>query len=430
VYINHILQGLQTDLPAVMSYRPTISSIEKYKHETRLVFVTKLDVPDAETLNGILSDPNNIVVVKGSDKRWAVHTFELEEDDYRRLPHRWQNDRFTFLQDIDMLQMDAMDVHGDNRHYLVIGAYAKDGTVTPGMCNNGTILLEMVDEQVAISDHSDREPGTAPVSHRSGGHRSSAPTSERQTESRGSGANGSGKPRISSTNQDGDALVLDRDSKTYYCGKPKPKTCFVLTNSTPDFPVCGPAGCVQCIACKMAQDMVDIGPIWQGNCHGTFSEKFQQWFPAGDVPVVRPPDGVYHSGNVYSVCNGKLNENQATKVIMATALEILLAQTRKAGCKYTVHSITSPKIMHSQDASESQVLVNLKHSGVESESSHDSGSESDSVFDGNLGLSIICSSVREKARVSARTGHTRRERRYTRCVLMLDKVCFGMDVVY
>ena len=36
----------------------------------------------------------------------------------------------------------------------------------------------------------------------------------------------------------------------------------------------------------------------------------------------------------------------------------------------------------------------------------------------------------EKARVSARTGHTRRERRYTRCVLMLDKVCFGMDEDY
>ncbi|KAJ1486201.1 hypothetical protein T484DRAFT_1745702 [Baffinella frigidus] len=430
-----------------MSSKPTISSIEKYALETRLVFVTKRDVPDAETLNGILSDPNNIVVVKGADKRWAVYTFELEEDGYRRMPKRWQNDDFPFLQDIDMVQTDAMDVHGDNRHYLVIGAYAKDGIVTPGMYNGGAILLSMVDEQVAVSNHS--EPYTAQISHRSGRHGSSVPTSERQTESRdsgakgsdgnrsrGSGANRSGKPRISSTNQDGDALVLDHDSNTYYCGKPKPKTCFVLTNSTPDFPVCGPDEGVQCIACKMAQDRVDIGPIWQGNCDKKFSEKFQQWFPAGDVPVVRSPDDVDRHGIVLSICNGKLNENQATKVIMATALEILLAQTRKTECKYTVHSITSPKITHCPDGvagldkSESTVLVNLKHSGGESESSLDSDDdESDSYFDGNLGLSIICRSVHEKGRKSV-TGHTHRNRRYTTCILMLSKVCFGMDGDY
>ena len=188
---------------------------------------------------------------------------------------------------------------------------------------------------------------------------------------------------------------------------------------------------MQCIACKMAQDEVDVGPIWQENCHNIFSEKFQQWFPGGGVRVVRSPDGVYSHGKVLSICNGKLNENQATKVIMVTALEMLLVQTRKAGCKYTVHSITSPKIRYfsneveSLDKSESSVLVNLKHSGGESESPQDSDGESDSLFDGNLGLSIICKSVHEKGKESL-TGHTRRKRRYTQCVLMLSKVCFGM----
>jgi hypothetical protein len=143
---------------------------------------------------------------------------------------------------------------------------------------------------------------------------------------------------------------------TYYCGKIKPKTCFILTKTTPDHPSCVPEiGGLQCIACKMAQDLAQVSETSQTNCHVLFKKNFRHWFK--DANPIGSEDTVFRNGYNIKICNGKLNPNQASKTILTTAIEMIQAHCDKAGSMYTLENISSPDISYS----EASVVVNMMY---------------------------------------------------------------------
>jgi hypothetical protein len=124
---------------------------------------------------------------------------------------------------------------------------------------------------------------------------------------------------------------------TWYCGKFKGPTSFIPFNTRytcPPDQICGPEDGIQCIACKWAQDVDSIGHIEQNNCHTEFGNIF-----ANESRMADLFSGIQRT---FKVCNGRLNENQGTKAIFLTALEML--EEKKADGKYDIKGIDDMKI--------------------------------------------------------------------------------------
>jgi hypothetical protein len=133
-------------------------------------------------------------------------------------------------------------------------------------------------------------------------------------------------------NEDGGVMKLGNGDghTTYYCGEFKGPTSFIHLSS--DFPhppdhKCGPNNGMQCIACKVVQDVEFISRITQPNCHTKFTKLFGAWTLGINVPMeakfIEIEDVIY-------VCNGRLNSNQASKTIFFTALEMIEAVCNSA----------------------------------------------------------------------------------------------------
>ena len=151
-------------------------------------------------------------------------------------------------------------------------------------------------------------------------------------------------------NKDNDLAVAGTHeyTGTWYCGKFKGPTSFIPFNTRykcPPDQTCGPEDGIQCIACKWAQDVDSIGPIDQTNCHTNFGKMF-----ANEARMADLFSGIR---STFKVCNGRLNENQGTKAIFLTALE-MLEENQEDG-KYYIKKIKDMKI--SIDSAECVVNV-------------------------------------------------------------------------
>jgi len=132
-------------------------------------------------------------------------------------------------------------------------------------------------------------------------------------------------------NNDGSPMKLGRGAyaQTLYCGQYKTtgpprndvlKNCFA--GKCPDDGRCGPDDGIQCIACQIVQDRKSTSQVSLDNCHEEFLEMFQQNLTAGHVNnVLDDPD--YRPQFRAVVCREALNANRSSKVVFATALEML-----------------------------------------------------------------------------------------------------------
>jgi hypothetical protein len=143
-------------------------------------------------------------------------------------------------------------------------------------------------------------------------------------------------------NEDGGVMSLGKDGgkETYYCGQLKAPTSFIRLSSTfphPPNDKCGPNDGMQCIACKVVQDMHMISETTPGNCHKVFARKFRQWIRDINATQTGNRHDFTEIEDEICVCNGRLNSSQASKTIFCTALEMIGAECVAAKLVLSCH---------------------------------------------------------------------------------------------
>jgi hypothetical protein len=126
-------------------------------------------------------------------------------------------------------------------------------------------------------------------------------------------------------------------AQTLYCGQKKKtedgtflKACFSARGVTgmgkgiyPPDSTCGPSDGLQCNACKIVQDSMDISKVTISKCPETFLKLFTERFDTMLVEQIREKNSPDTTKFSTEVCKGGLNSNQSTKIVFATAIEML-----------------------------------------------------------------------------------------------------------
>ena len=159
--------------------------------------------------------------------------------------------------------------------------------------------------------------------------------------------------RVTRLNNDGERMKPGKGAyaQTLFCGQFKItenkkrtvlKNCFA--GKYPDDARCGPDNGIQCMACEIAQDRMQISDVSLNNCHETFSDMFEHQLTDGNVNMVVNDPQYRTEFNVnHNVCKDGLNCNRSSKVAFATALEMLQAFCTASKKKFEIieiHSLT------------------------------------------------------------------------------------------
>jgi len=160
---------------------------------------------------------------------------------------------------------------------------------------------------------------------------------------------------------------------TWYCGKFKEKTGFILFNDEnpcPEDKICGPKKGMQCVACKWSQDLQSISSIDQSTCHIAFEKLFK-----GKETLADLFEGTVHN---MKICNGYHKTNSGFKAIFMTALEILHENASRN--TYNIIGIEDMKITMGS----AECIVNMIRQG--GHGSHVQGGHGSQIDEGGSGL--------------------------------------------